>query len=57
MVGDDVRELASATIKVLAFLAQRLTSGAGAKVLTLDIVSRVALGVVVMDVLFDRVPR
>lgn len=55
-MGDDVRYLATATIKVLALLALRLTASTGANVFALDIVAGIALGVVVVDVLLDRVP-
>lgn len=46
-----------ASAEVLALLAERLAARAGATVLALDVVAGVAVGVVMMDTLLDRVPR
>jgi hypothetical protein len=40
-----------------AFSAERLTAGAGAQIFPLNIVAGVAVGVVVVDIRKDRVPR
>ena len=49
--------LAAPPIEVGALLTEGLIPRTGAKIFTLDIVARVALGVVVMNRLFYRVPR
>ena len=48
--------LAPLLIKLCAFLAQRLSASAFPQILFLDIVARVAVGVVVMHGLLNRVP-
>lgn len=45
-----------APIEVSAFLAERLSTGARAQILTLDVVAGIALCVVVMNRLLDGMP-
>ena len=56
-MGDDIlgEGLAACFIKLFAFRAQRLPACALAKVFLLYVISRVAVGVVVVNRLFDRV--
>jgi len=53
MLGANFQELAEAT----AFRAERLAARTGAKVLAFDIVARIAVAVVVVDIRQDRMPR
>lgn len=53
MLGANVQALA----EVAALGAERLAARTGAEVFALDIVARVAVGIVVMDTGFHRVPR
>jgi hypothetical protein len=54
--GIAVRGRDDSLVEALALRAEAIAAGAGAVVLTLDVVARVALRVVVVDVALVRVP-
>lgn len=55
--GPKNTELLAGAIEALAFTALGLAASAGTQILLLDIVAGVAVGVVVVDGLLDRMPR
>lgn len=45
------------SIEVCALLAKRLSTGSRTQIFPFDVISGIAVCVVVMNILFDRVPR